>query len=223
MTTVTHFAMTFGIIDPLASRTDPSRPQILPGAKMRRREFVQAAATAYAGSALAGCAPGLLGVGMSQSRADARGALDASAFRAERRYLDSPYGGIAYVERGSGPAALFLHGFPLNSFQWRGALERLSPLRRCIAPDFLALATQVTEGQSVAPEAQAAMIIALLDRLGIASADLVANDSGGAVAQALVHTIPLVCEPLLLTNATLNRQSARTPACHRAGEGRQVR
>ena len=94
---------------------------------------------------------------------------DAAAFRAARRFVRTPFGNIAYVERGRGEAALFLHGFPLNSFQWRGALERLSPYRRCIAPDFLGLGyTEVAAG----PERRArcdrsAMLAALLDALGI--------------------------------------------------------
>src|SRR5262249_31694692 len=55
--------------------------------------------------------------------------LDAVAWSAARRFAETPFGKIAYVERGSGDAALFLHGFPLNGFQWRGALDRLSAYR----------------------------------------------------------------------------------------------
>lgn len=127
--------------------------------------------------------------------------MDAAAFHAARRFVETPFGRIAYVERGSGPAALFLHGFPLNGFQWRGALDRLSPYRRCLAPDFLALGhTEVAAGQSVAPADQAAMILAFLDKLGIPSVDLIANDSGGAVAQLLVAHHPERVRTLLLTN-----------------------
>lgn len=106
--------------------------------------------------------------------------MDAAAFHAARRFAETGFGRIAYVERGAGDAALFLHGFPLNGFQWRGALDRLSTHRRCIAPDFLAMGyTEVAEGQSVAPDAQAGMLVALLDTLSIPAVDLVANDSGG--------------------------------------------
>jgi hypothetical protein len=44
---------------------------------------------------------------------------------------------VAYIERGSGPVALFLRGFPLNGYQLRGAIERLS--RRCITADVIGL------------------------------------------------------------------------------------
>lgn len=127
--------------------------------------------------------------------------LDAAGWTAARRWLETPFGRIAHVERGSGEAALFLHGFPLNGFQWRGALERLSPYRRCIAPDFLGLGhTEVAEGQSVAPAAQVDMLAVLLDRLSIDQVDLVANDSGGAVAQLFAVRHPRRVRSLLLTN-----------------------
>src|SRR5688500_14777733 len=57
----------------------------------------------------------------------------------DRRMVATRYGDIATCDRGTGPAALFLHGFPLNAHQWRGAIERLAPVRRCIAPDLLGL------------------------------------------------------------------------------------
>jgi haloalkane dehalogenase len=134
--------------------------------------------------------------------------MDAAAFHAARRFAFTTAGDIAYVERGSGDVALFLHGFPLNGFQWRGALDRLSPYRRCIAPDFLALGyTRVAEGQSVTPGAQVAMIVAFLDTLSVRSVDVVANDSGGAVAQLLITRHPERVRTLLLTNCDVEPDS----------------
>src|SRR5688572_6382346 len=81
---------------------------------------------------------------------------DAAArrFHATRRFLKTPAGEIAWVEQGAGPAALFLHGFPLNGFQWRGAMERLAPHRRCLAPDLLGMGfTRPAAGQDLRPAA----------------------------------------------------------------------
>ena len=134
--------------------------------------------------------------------------LDAAAWSAARRFAETPFGKIAYVERGSGDAALFLHGFPLNGFQWRGALDRLSAYRRCIAPDFMGLGySQIPEGQSVAPDEQVAMLASLLDSLSIPAVDLVANDSGGAVAQLFVVRHPKRVRTLLLTNCDVETDS----------------
>ena len=96
---------------------------------------------------------------------------------------------------------LFLHGFPLNSFQWRGLIDRLAPVRRCMAADFMGLGhSQIPTTQDVTPPAQVRMLIELLDQLSIPSVDIVANDSGGAVAQLLVVRHPQRVRSLLLTN-----------------------
>ena len=161
---------------------------------MERRHFLGIAG-ALAASATTG------GMAMAAPRNAEPKPTDAAAFRAERRTKRTPFGDIVYVDRGRGDAALFLHGFPLNSFQWRGAIDRLSAHRRCIAPDFLGLGyTEVAPGQSVAPHAQVAMLVALLDALGVERVDVVANDSGGAVAQLLVTRHRERVRTLLLTN-----------------------
>jgi pimeloyl-ACP methyl ester carboxylesterase len=114
---------------------------------------------------------------------------------------DTSSGKIAYLERGAGDAALFLHGLPLNSYQWRGAIDRLAAHRRCIAPDFLGLGyTETDKGQPLTAVAQAEMLAALLDKLSIAQVELIASDSGGAVAQHFVVKYPDRVRTMLLTN-----------------------
>ena len=188
---------------------------------MDRRSFLAASAGMAASGVLLGCASRMAG-----DLAPGIAALDAAAFHGARRYATTRFGDIAYVERGSGPAALFLHGFPLNSFQWRGALVRLSPYRRCIAPDFLGMGyTRVADGQSCTPEAQVDMLVALLDSLSVPSVDIVANDSGGAVAQLLVAQHGDRVRTLLLTNCDAEDDSpppALLPVIELAKEGRFV-
>jgi pimeloyl-ACP methyl ester carboxylesterase len=117
-------------------------------------------------------------------------------------------GEISYVDHGRGTAALFLHGFPLSSFQWRGVMARLSSQRRCIAPDFLGLGqTRVATGQAVGPNAQVTMIAELLDYLSAPHVDLIANDSGGAVAQLFAVRFPERVRTMLLTNCDVEPDS----------------
>ncbi|HEY4058792.1 MAG TPA: alpha/beta hydrolase, partial [Kofleriaceae bacterium] len=127
--------------------------------------------------------------------------IDATAFNAMRRYATTSFGRIAYVERGHGDAALFLHGYPLNGFQWRGAIERLSRHRRCIAPDYMGMGySEVSATQILAPEAQVEMIHGLLDALSVTRVDIVGNDSGGAIAQLFAAKYPERVRTVLLTN-----------------------
>jgi pimeloyl-ACP methyl ester carboxylesterase len=155
---------------------------------MRRRDFLGASAALVAGALLPRPLPAAAG--------------------ATTKFVELPQGRIAYQEHGRGQAALFLHGFPLSSFQWRGALERLSGYRRCLAPDWMGLGqTIVAPGQSVAPAAQAEMLAAFLDRLGTGPVDIVANDSGGAVAQLFLARYPARVVSLLLTNCDVETDS----------------
>jgi haloalkane dehalogenase len=173
---------------------------------MQRRQFIGSTLNMAAFTSLAGCVS--RPTGEETNTAKRVRPTDAKAFAAERRFAALSGGRIAYVDRGSGPAALFLHGFPLNSFQWRGQLDRLSSHRRCIAPDFMGLGfTEVAPGQSVVPAAQVEMLGELLDTLGVASVDLVANDSGGAVAQLFVLRYPQRVRTMLLTNCDVEPDS----------------
>jgi haloalkane dehalogenase len=150
--------------------------------------------------------PALGGDAGSAARVAASSPMADDAARANewvraRRFVTLSPGDIAVVERGEGPAALFIHGYPLNGFQWRHALERLAGVRRCIAPDLLGLgATRTAPGASVSPASQVAMLAQLLDSLGVEAVDLVGSDSGGAVAQLFAVTHPHRVRTLLLTN-----------------------
>jgi haloalkane dehalogenase len=171
---------------------------------MKRRDFLTTSVGAMmAGAIGAGAFGQPISLG-SPSEDD----LAARRYDRERRFAQTAFGSIAHIDRGTGPAVLFLHGFPLSSFQWRGAIDRLSSYRRCIAPDWMGLGyTVVAPGQSITPTAQADMIAALLDRLEIRQADLIASDSGGAVAQLFVTKYPLRVRTLLLTNCDVETDS----------------
>lgn len=144
-----------------------------------------------------------------------------------RRFLNGSFGRVAYLDEGTGEAALFLHGFPLSGFQWRHAVEQLSLFNRCIVPDFLGLgATEAAAGQDLSAGAQAAMVISLLDALRLDRVHIVANDSGGAVAQRLAAYHPDRVRSLLLTNCDTERQSpppAMLPVIDLARKGLYVR
>ena len=141
-------------------------------------------------------------------RAEGLRVMPVAEFHASRRFADTRFGRIAYVERGSGPVALFLHGLPLNGFHWRGAMAHLSAHRRCLAPDFLGLGyTETRADQDLAPVTQADMIDAVLETLSIDGVDVIANDSGGAVAQLLAARHPARVRTLLLTNCDVHTNS----------------
>jgi len=120
---------------------------------------------------------------------------------AEKRHATTDSGDIAYTARGSGPAALFVHGVFLNGYLWRHVIERVADLRRCLAIDLLAHgATRTPADADLSFTGQARMLAAFCDRLELDKVDLVANDSGGAIAQIFAAHNPQRVRSLTLTN-----------------------
>lgn len=127
--------------------------------------------------------------------------MDRTHFEARRKWATTPGGEIAYVEMGEGPPALFVHGVFLNGYLWRESLDALSDVRRCIALDLLGHgATKTAADVDTSLPAQAAMLGEFLDALGIDRVDLVANDSGGGIAQIFAADHPERIRTLTLTN-----------------------
>jgi len=127
--------------------------------------------------------------------------MDGSSFSATRHSVQTPSGRISYVEHGAGPVALFVHGVLLNGHLWRHQLAHLGDVRRCIAPDLLAHGdTQAAADQDLSVTANAHMLRQFLDALNIDRVDMVANDSGGGIAQIFAAHYPERLRSLTLTN-----------------------
>jgi pimeloyl-ACP methyl ester carboxylesterase len=130
--------------------------------------------------------------------------VQETAVRA-RRSVETPSGRISYLEQGSGEVALFVHGVLLNGHLWRHQLHHLADVRRCIAVDLLAHGdTEIGEGQDLSVAANAAMLLQLLDALGIGRVDLVGNDSGGGIAQIFAARSPERVRSLTLTDCDVH-------------------
>jgi pimeloyl-ACP methyl ester carboxylesterase len=131
--------------------------------------------------------------------------MDIATFHAKRRFADVKSGRIAFFEEGQGPAALFVHGLPLNGYHWRHVIDRVRDRRRCIAVDLMGLGfTEIGPVQDVSFTAQARMLAEVMDALGIEKVDLVGNDSGGAIAQIFAANYPDRLTSLVLTNCDVH-------------------
>jgi len=141
---------------------------------------------------------------MSHSQTDSR-----SIFSSPVRTVTTASGTITYAEAGSGPApvAVFVHGVFLHHGLWAAQLAALSDVRRCLAPDLLAhggSALAPAGGEPLDLRAQARMIIDFLDALGVYQADLVGNDTGGAICQLAAVMAPDRFRSLTLTNCDVH-------------------
>jgi pimeloyl-ACP methyl ester carboxylesterase len=127
--------------------------------------------------------------------------MSGQKFASTTRSVETASGRISYVETGSGPVALFVHGVLLNKHLWRRQLEELADIRRCIAVDLLAHGdTEIDPSQDVSVTANARMLTEVLDALQIDQVDVIGNDSGGGIAQICAALNPARVRTLTLTN-----------------------
>ncbi len=109
---------------------------------------------------------------------------------------------MAYVDEGSGPPVVLLHGCPFSSFVWRGIVEALSSRFRCVAPDLLGLGdTETPSGADWTLPTQERAVLGLLDELGLERVVLVGHDQGGAIAQLIAADHPGRLGALVLADA----------------------
>lgn len=131
--------------------------------------------------------------------------MDATEFTSRQKSVRTPFGEIAYVEKGEGPAALFVHGVLLNGYLWRNVIDALTGQRRGIAVDLMGHgATRVPDDQDLSFDAQARMLAAFVDALGLKQVDLIGNDSGGGIAQIFAANHPERIRTLTLTNCDVD-------------------
>jgi pimeloyl-ACP methyl ester carboxylesterase len=116
-------------------------------------------------------------------------------------------GPVAYVDQGdqNAPAALFVHGVLVNADLWRNVIWDVADVRRCIALDLPAhggtpVPAEGAAGDDLTLHGHAARLDELCAHLGLDQVDVVANDTGGAVAQVFAARYPGRVRTLTLTN-----------------------
>ena len=143
--------------------------------------------------------------------------MDIATFHARRRFAEVASGRIAYFEDGEGPAALFVHGVPLNGYHWRHVIDRVRHRRRCIAIDLMGLGYSDCSGAGRLVRRTGTDARGGTDALGIEQVDLVGNDSGGAIAQIFAAHHPDRLTSFVRPTATCTRlATAADPAADRA-------
>ena len=102
---------------------------------------------------------------------------------------------------GPGRPALFLHGLATSSYLWRNVIADLRTEHRCIAIDLpLHGQTKTGAGQDLSLPGLAHFVADCCDALGLTDIDLVANDTGGAIAQVFAARHPDRLHTLALTD-----------------------
>lgn len=106
-----------------------------------------------------------------------------------------------YVEAGTGPLVVLLHGFPENWWSWRYQLQPLAEAGfRVIAPDLRGYGETDKQGPYDL-DTIVGDVCSLIESLGVERrARIVGHDWGGAVAWHLASKRPEFCERLTVMN-----------------------
>ena len=102
----------------------------------------------------------------------------------ESRFFETPDGQrMHYIDEGSGPTIVFVHGNPSWSFEFRQLIAELRSSYRCIALDHIGfgLSSRSDDGHDHHPQAHARRFAALLDRLQVVDVTLFLSDWGGPI------------------------------------------
>jgi haloalkane dehalogenase len=127
--------------------------------------------------------------------------VDDDLFPFESRFVDIDGHTVHYVDEGSGPVLLFLHGNPTWSFLWRDVIRALRDDFRCIALDYPGFGLSTPKpGYRYLPEEHADVVTGFVDALGLTGATLVGQDWGGPIGLAAAQRRPGAFERLVLAN-----------------------
>jgi len=121
---------------------------------------------------------------------------------------------LAYEERGSGPVAVFVHGFPLDRRMWIGQLAGLAKIRRCVAVDLRGngLSKIDDPDPSFSMDLIADDVVKTLDEIGADQADVIGLSMGGYVVFALWRRHPARIRSLVLCDTKSEADSDEAKA-----------
>lgn len=128
--------------------------------------------------------------------------LNRTLYPFTSRYFHSADGVMHYVDEGSGPAVVFVHGTPTWSFLYRHLIASLSARHRVVAVDHLGFGLSDKPASApYEPIDHARRLTSLLDSLELSSITLVLHDFGGPIGLATALDRPELIERIVLFNS----------------------
>jgi len=108
--------------------------------------------------------------------------LDTELYPFRSNFIDLEGARVHYLDEGSGPTLLLLHGNPTWSFLYRDIVRDLGGDFRCIAPDYPGFGfSQAPAGYGFTPAEHAAVIRDLVEALDLQAITVVMQDWGGPI------------------------------------------
>ena len=105
---------------------------------------------------------------------------------------------LSYVDSGSGPAVLFIHGILGSQRQWSHLVDKLDDDHRVLVPDLFGHGDSAKPLGDYSLSAHAAAMRDLIDHLGIERVTLVGHSLGGGIAMQFFYLFPERVDRLVL-------------------------
>jgi pimeloyl-ACP methyl ester carboxylesterase len=105
---------------------------------------------------------------------------------------------LSFVDSGSGPALLFIHGILGSQRQWSRLVDGLDDDHRVLVPDLFGHGDSAKPLGDYSISAHAAALRDLLDHLGIERITLVGHSLGGGIAMQFFYLVPDRVDRLVL-------------------------
>jgi len=127
--------------------------------------------------------------------------VDDELYPFKSRFVELDGSVVHYVDEGSGPILLMLHGNPFWSFQYREVITALRDRFRCIALDFPGFGLSTgAPGYRYRAQDHAALLVSFLDHLDLSRVTLVGHNWGGPFGLYAAQQRPETLARLILAN-----------------------
>ncbi|ROR91970.1 alpha/beta fold hydrolase [Nocardioides aurantiacus] len=108
---------------------------------------------------------------------------------------------LSYVDSGTGPVVLFIHGILGSQRQWEHLVDRMDDDHRVLLPDLFGHGDSAKPMGDYSLSSHAATLRDLLDRLGVDRVTLVGHSLGGGIAMQFFYLFPERVERLVLVSS----------------------
>lgn len=108
---------------------------------------------------------------------------------------------LSYVDSGTGPAVLFIHGILGSQRQWAHLVDEVDDDHRVVVPDLFGHGDSAKPTGDYSLSSHAATLRDLLDHLGIDRVTLVGHSLGGGIAMQFYYLFPERVDRLVLVSS----------------------
>jgi len=125
-------------------------------------------------------------------------------------YADVGGARLRFVDEGEGPPVVLIHGFASALDTWRGVMKELTKHHRVLAMDLKGFGWSNRPPGDYSPQAEAQLVLALMDQRNIKSAVIVGHSWGSSVALDVALAAPERVTKIVLYDAWVYEEQLPT-------------